>query len=279
MLCGSFSFAIMGACAHALGKAGCDWRYIALSRSSLAMILGATLALVGRARLVFFKPGILWLRSLAGSTSLVFTFYAITRLRVSDVLTLTNTFPIWIALISWPVYRERPSLLVWFSILCGVFGVVLIQRPHFMEGNVAALLALFSAFFSALAMLGLHQLKGIDPRAIVTHFSTVAVLFCLGSFLVLDFGDWPALSLDTGGWLTLLGVGVSATIGQLFLTLAFTSGAPSKVAVVGLTQVVYALGFDLCLWGYHFDLVTLLGMLLVLLPTGLLMMQQKVSSE
>src|SRR5262245_42850530 len=28
MLCGSFSFAIMGTCAHALGKAGCDWRYI-----------------------------------------------------------------------------------------------------------------------------------------------------------------------------------------------------------------------------------------------------------
>jgi drug/metabolite transporter (DMT)-like permease len=277
MLCGSFAFAIMGASAHAL-RASCDWRYIALSRSSVAMVLAATLAWLGGARLVFFRPGVLWLRSLAGSFSLVCTFYAITRLRVSDVLTLTNTFPIWIALLSWPIYRERPPALVWFSILCGVFGVAVIQQPHFAEGNLAAVLALLAAFFSALAMLGLHQLQGIDPRAIVTHFSTVAVLFCLGSFLVLDFGRWPALSLDLGGWLTLLGVGVSATVGQLFLTRAFTMGAPSKVAVVGLTQVVFALGFDIFLWQHEFDRLTLAGMLLVLLPTALLMMQQRVST-
>ncbi|HEX5270497.1 MAG TPA: hypothetical protein VFW33_08435, partial [Gemmataceae bacterium] len=88
MACGSLAFSVMGTLAHLL-RADCDWRVIALARSTLALAGAALLARAARARLVFWRPRILWLRSVAGSFSLIGTFYALTRLPVSDVLTLT----------------------------------------------------------------------------------------------------------------------------------------------------------------------------------------------
>jgi len=73
----------------------------------------------------------------------------------------------------------------------------------------------------------------------------------------------------------LLGVGVSATFGQLFLTRAFAHGDPAKVSVVGLSQVVFTLVIDL-VWGeIEMTQRLALGMMMVLLPTALVMLERK----
>ena len=135
--------------------------------------------------MVFLRPPTMWLRSIAGSISLVCTFYALPRLPVADVLTLTNVFPIWVALLSWPMLGEAPSWQAWIAIAVGIFGVVLVQQPHFDAqapgAALPAILAMVSSMTSAMAMLGLHRLQGIDPRAIVAHFSGVALAVCLAS--------------------------------------------------------------------------------------------------
>jgi drug/metabolite transporter (DMT)-like permease len=274
MLLGSFAFAWMGTLTHALASF-CDWRVIALVRTALALIFGAALVVAAGAQLVFFRPRILWVRSIAGSVSLVCTFFALTRLPVSDVLTLTNTFPIWVALLSWPLLGERPSSWVWLAVACGVTGVILIQQPHIAAGNFASLVALASSVTTALALLGLHRLQHIDVRAIVVHFSAVSLLFCLAALFAFDHGSPVAVDLAGGPVLMLLGVGVTATVGQLFLTKAFAAGPPAKVSVIGLTQVVFAMAIDAVLWQRSFNPATLLGMALVLAPAARLMLRQK----
>ena len=106
MLSGSLSFAVMATIAHALAPY-CDWQLIALVRAFLAMAFAAMLARAARARLIFPGPPVLWMRSIAGSCSLVGTFFAFTRLPASEVLTLTNLYPIWVALLSWPLLKEK----------------------------------------------------------------------------------------------------------------------------------------------------------------------------
>ncbi len=270
MVCGSLAFAAMGTLAHLL-RAQCDWRVIALARSGLALAGAAVLARLAGARLVFWRPRILWMRSVAGSFSLIGTFYALTRLPVSDVLTLTQMFPVWVALLSWPLLGERPGAGVWLAVLSGVAGVALIQQPHFAQGNFASLVALGSSLSTAVAMLGLHRLHGIDHRAVVVHFSGVALLFCAAAFALPGPGEAP-LALPVGrGLAMLLGVGTAATVGQLFLTRAFAAGPPARVSVVGLTQVAFALAIDVCLLGEAVDGRKLLGVALVLAPAAWLM--------
>jgi drug/metabolite transporter (DMT)-like permease len=275
MLVGSMAFAVMSTLAHALGPS-CDWQIIALARSSLAFLFAIILAMSAGVRLVLWRPRTLWMRSLAGSCSLIGTFFALTRLPVSDVLTLTNTFPIWVALLSWPLLGEAPSGRVWLAAACGVAGVILIQQPHFAEGNFASLVALASSVSTAFAMIGLHRLHRIDVRAIVVHFSGVSVLFCLASLLLFERTTTPGIILDRRLLLMLLGIGVTATVGQLFLTKAFASGPPAKVAVVGLTQIVFAMILEMLLWRHTFTPGTLLGIILVLAPTAWLIVHRSV---
>jgi drug/metabolite transporter (DMT)-like permease len=264
MLLGSFAFAVMGALAHA-SAATCSWQVIALARAALPLALMVGFALPAGTRLVLWRPGTLWIRSIAGSLSMIGTFFALTRLPVADVFTLTNLFPLWMAVLAWPVLAEPPSGPVWLSVASGVLGVVLIQQPHFATGNYATLIALACSVLTAIAMLGLHHLQGLDPRAIVVHFSGVALLFCVATFFLFERA---AVLLDGPAFLLLLGLGVAATVGQLGLTKAFTAGPPTKVAVVGLSQVVFALLFDTLFWQRSLNPLTLAGMGLVLAPTA-----------
>jgi drug/metabolite transporter (DMT)-like permease len=273
MLCGSVSFATMGALAHALGRS-CPWQVIALARTALPLLFVTPLALAAGARLVFLRPRTLWLRSIAGSLSMMATFFAITHLPVSDVFTLTNTFPIWVAVLSWPLLGEPPAPGVWLAVAAGMGGVVLIQQPHLAAGHLAITwLALGSSVCTAFAMIGLHRLQGIDARAIVVHFSGVALLFCVACFFLFEREAFAAEVLGPRTILLLLGVGVAATVGQLFLTKAFAAGSPAKVSVVGLSQIPFALLLDVALFDHGFNVVTLLGMALVLTPTAWLLLR------
>lgn len=267
MLCGNLSFAVMSLLIHLAGRR-CDWRLIALARTGICLTLTLAWTWQAEVRLVVFRPATLWLRSVAGSISLLCTFCALTRLPVSDVLTLSYMFPIWVALLSWPVLGQLPPASVWLSVASGVAGVCLIEQPHIAAGNFASLLALASSFCTAVAMIGLHRLREIDPRAIVVHFSSVSMLCCLG-VLAGTGGVHGSLNAVTVDDLLLLGgVGLTATAGQIWLTKAFAAGRPTRVAVVGLTQVVFAMLLELVVLGRSFDGWTLIGMALVLIPTA-----------
>ncbi len=274
MVLGCFVFAWMGEFAYLLGTdPSCDWRIVALGRSLLAFLFSLSLALGCGAKLVVWRPGILWMRSIAGSVSLLCTFFAFSKLRTAEVLTLTNTFPIWVALLSWPLLHIRPGWSVWLAAACGVGGIFLIQQPHYeasSETKIAVPLALVAAFSSSIAMLGLHRLEKIHPWAIVAHFSGIATLFVLASWLVGPPVPVAQL-LDSRNLLLLVGVGITATMGQFCLTKAFTSGPPARVSIVGLTQIVFAVGLDLLFTGTTYDEMTIAGIVLVLAPTAWVM--------
>jgi drug/metabolite transporter (DMT)-like permease len=279
MLGGSFSFTLMAELAFVLTRQ-CDWQTVAVFRAALVAVFAALMARLAGSRLVFWRPWRLWVRSVAGSCSMVCTFYSFSRLPTSDVVTLTNTFPIWVAVLSWPLYGKPPGVGMVLAILTGVAGVMLVERPHLEAGNLGVFTALAAAVFTAVAMLGLHSLQDIDPRAIVVHFSGVATLFC-GGALVVDAliagpeSHDPARLANGPVALELLGMALTATVGQIFLTVAFASGAPAKVSVVGLTQIVFALAFDAWLWDRKVDDVAVVGTLLVIAPTAWLLARSR----
>jgi drug/metabolite transporter (DMT)-like permease len=278
MLLGSVSFAVMATMANALTPR-CDWQIIALARTVLALIFAALLGYGAGVKFVFLRPRTLWVRSIAGSISLVCTFYAYSKIPVSDLLTLTHMFPVWVALLSWPVLGEKPSRGVWVSVVIGLVGVALIQQVHLAAGNFASLVALASSLFTAIAMLGLHRLQHIDVRAVVVHFSGVSLLFAVATvFLFERKGNTPEIS-DSPTMFMLLGVGLTATIGQLLLTRAFATGIPARVSVVGLSQVVFGFVLELVFATVDINWQKIVGILLVLIPTAWLMASQPHAAE
>ena len=283
MLCGATSFAAMGAFAHALGQ-DVDWRIVAVVRSALAVVFSVAAAWYAGARLTVWGSRSLWLRSLAGSGSMLCNFYALTQLQISNSLTLTNTFPIWIAILSWPMLGVPQRRDAWIAIAVGLTGVLFLQlsmeqteqAPRLQNHLLATWVALGGGFFTALAMIGLHRLKDVAPETVVAHFSGVALVVC-GAAAAIGHLDPATPSLVEPRLLALfLGLGISGTIGQFLLTKAFGSGPPAKVSVVALSQVGMGVLLDLVIWHKQFKLLALAGMLLVVAPTAWLIVRRDV---
>lgn len=271
MIWGALAFATMGALSHFAGDYF-SWQLIAVARTSLALIFSLIIAVSSGVRLVLFKPAILWMRSIVGSLSILCAFYAITHLPISTSITLSNTFPVWVTLLAWPVLGIRPAASVWLAVMVGIIGVLIIQQPYWTGSKAAVLAALGNAVGTSIAMIGLNRLRSVDARAVVTHFSGVSAVVCLIFLLLTNTADEWSKSSNKPALLLLVGVGLTGTLGQLGMTRAFAMGHPSKVAVVGLTQIVFAAVFDAMFWKHSFNLLTLCGMALIVAPTAWLLL-------
>jgi drug/metabolite transporter (DMT)-like permease len=273
MICGAVSFTFMGGMANILGTK-CDWRIVAQCRTIFSFLAAVALARAAGASFVIFRPKILWVRSIAGTISLISTFYALTHLPIADVLTLTNTYPLWIVAIGFVAWGESVEGSILTAIVSAIIGVVLIQQPHMGGDRFALFAALAAACFTAMAMMGLNRLGNIDPRAVVAHFSAVASIAIVPLLFIGHPADFGALH-DPVTILLLAGVGITGTIGQIFLTKAYAAGSAPRVAVVAMSQVAMALVFDTIYRGKLPPSMSLAGMMFVVAPVIWVMLRGK----
>jgi drug/metabolite transporter (DMT)-like permease len=267
MLCSAMAFATMGALVHGL-RESTDWQIIALARSIVVLVLSGGMVVASGVKFQFWGPRELWARSVAGSLSMLLVYFSLTRLPVSIVMTLLNLAPVWVAIASRFLLPHTRGKGVWVAIGLGLIGVVLIQQPQVSQGNLAVLAPLAASFLLAVVMIALHQAKDVDTRAVVFHFAIMAFLTSFGVYVLSAVPTTRLLSAHWTTMLMLIGTGFAATLGQLFLVAAFASGAPAKVSVVGLTQVGWAMLYDVGVWGHKLGLPSLLGIVLVIAPTA-----------
>lgn len=262
----------------------CGWPVVAMVRCLVPLIVVALWAKWDGVKLVIWGTPVLWMRSLAGSCSLIGTFSVLasvhdTGLKVSEIYTIVNIFPIWVALLSWPMFGRFPTGAVWLSIVSSVVGVAAIRgadltsAENVASANYAALVVVAVSFFTALAMLGLNRLKAVDPRAVVVHFSGTALVFAVLAYFVFPVNE-PPEAFDVRHLIELIAIGLSASVGQYFLTRAFTEGDPARISVASLSQFVMVLILDVLVLRDPLNWHQLLGIPLIAGPTLWLMLQR-----
>jgi drug/metabolite transporter (DMT)-like permease len=271
MLWASLAFAVMAAFSHRAGEY-CDWQLVVVARAVGAFFFAAIIAKATGVKLVWRGSTTLWVRSVAGSVGMLFNFYALAHLPVSDTLTLMNTTPIWVTLLLWLIFGQRPTLGIFCAVVISVFGIALIQQPHFHGGKFACMMALSGAFCTSIAMLGLNRLKNIDPPAIVVHFSGIASVATTLFMLLTNRKDYSAQLGDKSALALLIMVGASGVAGQIGMTRAFAKGHASRISVIALSQILFGLGFDVLFWNRSVNFISLFGMILVIVPTAWLIL-------
>jgi drug/metabolite transporter (DMT)-like permease len=278
MLIGSLFFAAMALLAESL-RDQFSFPWITFVRSGIAMLLALALAIAGRAKLVFLRPATLWARSLSGWASMICGFYALTHFDAAIVLALTNMYPLWVAVLSWPMLGKLPSRSTWAALSVSCIGMWLVYSSSLgvsSANGIASLdrnspgtaipAAILAGILSGVALINLHRVKDLDTRSVVTHFSGVAAVLSLLVWLVIP---QPASMrpVDVSAVTRILCIGLAATIGQLCLTKAFASGPPARVSVVGLSQVLVAVIVKWFLENRIPSWLSSIGMLMVVAST------------
>ena len=274
MVFGGFAFATMGALTHELGKY-CDWMIIAFFRMFISFLIALVLSLRAGINPFVFDNKTLWLRSFVGTSAMLATFYALTKLPISEIAIITETRPIWVALVAGYLLGETTSRKIWLSIIFGMVGVILVEHPRIVEQNFAGLMAVYAALAGAAVMICLRKLKDLHASVIVTHFAgTASIVTLIALFSVKSDVDVSVLQ-SSNVIIMLLGVGIFGTIGQLAMTKAFSVGEAPSVASAGFIKVGFSAAYDLLLWNYVFNNTTIIGMSLILLSTAWLFGSKK----
>jgi len=269
MLFSAFCFALMGAFSHALAGSF-NWTIIAFARAFINLIFVALLALLTNKPLIFFSaPKNLWFRSITGTISIFGTFYTLSNLPVAEAMSVINTVPLWMALLIAFISKQSVTKTIWFSVFCGIAGVLFIQQPHFDEGNFAVIVGLGGACFAAVAVYNLHLIKNLHPTTIVAHFTLVASIITFATVIPSIPTLFEEARYSPGIIVALVGVGASGTVAQLAMTRAYMRGNPGINSIVGLAQVAFATIFDIIIWNRSFTVVTIVGILLITVPTTL----------
>ena len=284
MLIGSFFFAVMGLLIESLGREY-SFAWIATIRSAVATLIAVGMVLYARADFVVVRPASLWMRSLAGCTAMLCLFFAMSHYDVAVVLSLSSMYPIWVAILGWPMLGQIPSRDTWMALSVSTVGMWLIyasasgpatfsnEHSHYLP-QVAIPLASLASMFSAVALIGLHRVKELDPRAVVAHFSAVSTLLSLILWLYMPMQTMSD-ERDNGSLARLVAVGVAAVLGQLFLTKAFAAGRPARVSVIGLSQVAFAASYKWVFEGRIPSGMGVGGMMLVIGATVWVMLRSQ----
>jgi drug/metabolite transporter (DMT)-like permease len=221
-------FALMGTFAKLLSPnfTGAE---LALYRSIIALIFIGGFILIRRQSLrTPFWRGHFW-RGATGTVSLIMYFYAMTKLPLATAIALNYTSPLFLAILSNILLREKFRLPLVAVIVLGFIGVALLLRPTFEGANAHA----------ACAYVNVKKLgdAGEPEWRVVFYFGLAgtigSALFQAG--VVREFHPITASNTPY-----LLGLGLAATLAQLAMTRAYHSGKTLVVGAFAYSTVLFS---------------------------------------
>lgn len=199
------------------------------------IILGVHILMTQKSlKTAYFKQH-LW-RSLAGTVSLFMFFYGIVHLPLATAVTFSYTSSLFLAILSVIILKEKPSNLTWFALILGLAGIVFILRPSILNnGIIPSLIGVASGVVAGYAYLQVRELSQLGEPSwkIVFYFSLIALI---GAALVSTFVGWTLPTLAMLPYI--MGIGLSAMIGQLLMTHAYKVGRKFMVASLSYLVVV-----------------------------------------
>ena len=218
-------------------------------------------------------PMHIW-RSVVGVLALSTWFYAIAHLPLATAMTLNYMSSVWIAAFlvggalmfaktGEPIRSQAPLVM---TILASFAGVVMLLRPSIDKNQAfAGLVGLLSGLAAAFAYMQVMVLArlGEPENRTVFYFAVGSVIAGAVGMVVVGITPW--------NWqhaLWLLPIGILASLGQLFMTKAYSMssnhGGTLMVANLQYSGIVFSAVYSLLLFGDQIPLLGWAGMALII---------------
>lgn len=194
------------------------------------------------------------LRSLCGTATAVFVFYAFSVLPLAQVYAFIFAMPLLITLLAIPMLGEVVRLRRGLAVLVGLIGVLIVLRPGGSPLTLGHFAALAAAVFGALNSIIVRKI-GKEERGVVM---VVYPMLCslIVTAIALPFIYVPVAAKD------LLPFAVVATlilIAMMLLVAAYSRGDAIVVAPTQYSQMIWATIFGILLFDEYPEWQTWLG--------------------
>lgn len=207
-----------------------------------------------------------WLiaRGAFGAVALVLYFTLLQDIPLATAITLQFLAPIATAIFGMLLLKEKVWSLQWFFFLITFLGMLVISGFETRMEPVHLLMGLLAAGGSGMAYTIIRKLNYSEHPLVIVLYFPLVTLPLTGIYSIFNWvmpSGWD--------WLILLGIGTFTQFAQYFMTKAYQAEEVSKVANLKYISIIYALLFGFLFFGETFNLLTYVGMVLVITGVGL----------
>jgi drug/metabolite transporter (DMT)-like permease len=270
LLVSSFGFAMMAAFVKLSGDLPTVQK--TLFRNLVSAIISFGFVMYYKERLFGKKENqkILLLRSALGTLGIVFFFYAIDELVLSDADMLNKLSPFLTIIFSAIFLKEKARSFQIIAIIIAFLGTLLIIKPQFSVDIIPYLAGIFSAVFAAGAYTVLRVLGQKEKfYTVVFYFSFFSTVVLL-PFVILFYEP-----METEQLIYLILAGIFATLGQFGITIAYKYAPAKEISIFFYSTVVYSALISIVLFGQIPDLLSIAGYIIIFGASFYMFMKNK----
>lgn len=199
-------------------------------------------------------------RSLFGFLGVIANFYAIEHLTIADANMLNKLSPVFVTICAYFFLKEKVDKKQIIGIIFMLIATIFVVKPSLSFDILPSLVGLSGAILAGFSYTILRYLNDkVVSEIIVFYFSISSVITAIP--LMLPTYVKPSLS----EFILLLGIGLSASIGQFGLTYAYKYAPAAEVSIYNYTIILTGI-----VAGYIFfreipDMLSLIGGSIIIL--------------
>ncbi|NGX55792.1 MAG: Riboflavin transporter [Candidatus Anoxychlamydiales bacterium] len=207
------------------------------------------------------------IRAITSMLAMFLFYYSLKYISLVECNLLLMTNVLFIPIIAIIFFKVKIPIKHWISILIGFLGIILILKPGFEIFQPKALYALLSGFIASISFIYIRKISKLDHHH-TSMFYYFSFAFFASSVLVL----FNFQSIDFKILLLLIGIGISGTLYQEFFIRATVYASVKFNSSLLYSSIIFSAFFGFIFFKNIPDLITFLGMSLIVIG-GILTIQ------
>ena len=249
-----------------------------LFRFAIGFTLLGTAALFRKIKLKFVNSKMLFARGLFGGIAVFLFFLSIKKIGMAKGTVINYSYPIFATAISAVFLKEKISLASWGMIGVCFLGIFLIVtgggQGALSNFSIFDILAIVGALASGIAVVYVKKLHDTD-----SSYAIFMAQCIIGFWLVVIPANLMPCSIGLSGGILLLGIGITAAIGQLLMTYGYKYLPVSTGSLLSMLVPVFNIPMGILLFNEKISAHMLIGSLLVLISCVYMILKRNIPSK
>ncbi len=242
MTLGMFCLSVNDVVVKGLNTSFPVWEVIFFRAFSGILVSFVLIFIFGWKSLKTKKPIRHFVRAFSAVGCVIFYFFGLKFLLLSENIAIVHSAPIFAALLAVPILGERLGIHRVTAIVIGFIGVIIIVKPGTDVFKLVSILPLISALFMASVYLSTRSLMNTDSSIAIIFYYSLALLITSIVFFPSDFAMPNIVQL-----IPLMSLGVMGSLGHYFM-----SQAAKNAEVVVISPFEYSSFIFVGIMGYIF---------------------------
>ena len=201
-------------------------------------------------------------RAFGGAFAMTFLYLGLKFLPIADAITISFAAPIFATIFSIIFLNEKVRLIRWLAIFFGLTGVIIVLKPGTELFTYYSFFPILFCIGFATISIAIKKLSKTEPDYLIAlYFTLVLILFGLISISM----GWKKIDIADIHYLII--IGLSGSIGNIFLTKSIREADISLVTPIKYLSLVFAIIAGWLIFNEIPSALTISGAMLIILST------------